>query len=489
MWSAPLTLYQYVLLVYFSGLNLLYALFCCLRLRESVVIFAREFSQGTLRDLLERDIYKPVSILVPAYDEEVSVVDSVSAVLALQFPEFEVIVISDGSTDETMPRLIEAFALVEQPWDVRSDLKTAPIRATYRSLTSPNLVVVDKENGGKADALNAGLNLARYPLFAAVDADSMLDAEAILRATRLFVEDENLVAVGGTIRPLNAAVVEDGKVTQLVLPKKWIERFQVLEYARAFFTGRAGWSHFKSLLIISGAFGLFRRTAVLEAGGFLVGTVSEDMELVVRLHKHFRKQGKPYSIRFTPDPICWTEVPSDLSTLRKQRNRWHRGLCETLWKHKDMLFNPRYGRLGMVAVPYYWFFEALAPVVELSGYAIVVVGMFTGFLSPRFAVLFVILAVLYGMLLSQLAAGIETFLSNRYPRMRDRALIFLAAFLEFLGYRQLLAFERVLATLQVQMKKGKWGRMKRRGVSGPDAMTTGNGAGRLAEQPTVGVGR
>jgi cellulose synthase/poly-beta-1,6-N-acetylglucosamine synthase-like glycosyltransferase len=490
MWSAPLTLYQYVLLVYFSGLNLLYALFCCLGLRESVVIFAREFSQGTLRDLLERDIYKPVSILVPAYDEEVSVVDSVSAVLALQFPEFEVIVISDGSTDETMPRLIEAFALVEQPWDARSDLETAPIRRTYRSLTSPNLVVVDKENGGKADALNAGLNLARYPLFAAVDADSMLDAEAILRATRLFVEDEDLVAVGGTIRPLNAAVVEDGKVTQLVLPKKWIERFQVLEYARAFFTGRAGWSHFKSLLIISGAFGLFRRTAVLEAGGFLVGTVSEDMELVVRLHKHFRKQGKPYSIRFTPDPICWTEVPSDFSTLRKQRNRWHRGLCETLWKHKDMLFNPRYGRLGMVAVPYYWFFEALAPLVELSGYVIVVVGMFTGFLSPRFAVLFVILAVLYGMLLSQLAAGIETFLSNRYPRMRDRALIFLAAFLEFLGYRQLLAFERVLATLQVQVKKGKWGRMKRRGVSGPDAMTSPNGGDRLAEpQPTVGAGR
>jgi cellulose synthase/poly-beta-1,6-N-acetylglucosamine synthase-like glycosyltransferase len=495
MWDAPLTIYQYVLLVYFSGLNLLYALFCCLGLRESVVIFAREFSQGTLRDLLERDIYKPVSILVPAYDEEVSIVDSVSAVLALQFPEFEVIVVSDGSTDETVPRLIEAFALAEQPWEARQDLETAPIRRTFRSLTHPNLIVVDKENGGKADALNAGLNYARYPLFAAVDADSMLDAEAILRATRLFVEDEDLVAVGGTIRPVNAAVVEDGKVTELVLPKKWIERFQVLEYARAFFTGRAGWSHFKSLLIISGAFGLFRRTAVLEAGGFLVGTVSEDMELVVRLHKHFLRQGKPYSIRFTPDPICWTEVPSDLSTLRKQRNRWHRGLWETLWKHKDMLFNPRYGRVGMGAVPYYWIFEALAPLVELSGYVIVVVGMFTGFLSPRFALMFVILAVLYGMLLSQLAAGIETFLSNRYPRLRDRGIIFLAAFLEFLGYRQLLAFERTLATVQVQMKKGSWGRMRRKGISGPGAAITpsaasAGAAGDLAGEPApVGADR
>jgi cellulose synthase/poly-beta-1,6-N-acetylglucosamine synthase-like glycosyltransferase len=216
------------------------------------------------------------------------------------------------------------------------------------------------------------------------------------------------------------------------------------------------------------------------------------MELVVRLHKHFRRQGKPYSIRFTPDPICWTEVPSDLSTLRKQRNRWHRGLCETLWKHKDMLFNPRYGRLGMTAVPYYWIFEALAPLVELSGYAIVVVGIFAGFLSPKFAVMFVILAVLYGMLLSQLAAGIETFLTNRYPRLRDRAVIFLAAFLEFLGYRQLLAFERTLATLQVQLKKGKWGRMKRKGVSGPDTPTTATApGGDLVPEPTptAGVGR
>jgi cellulose synthase/poly-beta-1,6-N-acetylglucosamine synthase-like glycosyltransferase len=493
MWDAPLTIYQYVLLVYFSGLNLLYAMFCCLGLRESVVIFAREFSQGTLRDMLERDVYKPVSILVPAFNEEVSVVDSVSALLALQFPEFEVIVVSDGSDDLTIPNLIEAFALVEQPWDARQDLRTAPVRRTFRSLTHPNLVVVDKDNGGKADSLNAGLNIARYPLFAAVDADSMLDAEAILRATRLFVEDDDLVAVGGTIRPLNAAVVENGKVSQLVLPKKWIERFQVLEYARAFFTGRAGWSHFKSLLIISGAFGLFRRTAVLEAGGFLVGTVSEDMELVVRLHKHFRRLKKPYSIRFAPDPICWTEVPSDYSTLRKQRNRWHRGLCETLWKHKDMLFNPRYGRLGLIAVPYFWFFEALAPLVEMSGYVIVVLGLFFGFLSPRFAVMFVLLAVLYGVLLSQLATGIETFLATRYPRMRDRSIVFLAAFFEFLGYRQLLAFERTLATIQVQWKKGKWGRMKRKGISGPDTTTMppGDGGGPdgdLAGEPRTPVG-
>lgn len=471
MWRTPLTIYQYLLLIYFSGLNILYGLFCCVGLRAIVVIFAREFSQGTLRDLLERDVYKPVSILVPAYNEEVSIVASVRSLLALQFPEFEVIVVSDGSTDDTLGQLYDAFALAEQPLATRQDLPTATVNRTYRSLSHPNLVVVDKENGGKADSLNAGLNLARYPLFAGVDADSLLDGEAILRATRLFVEDETLIAVGGTIRPLNGAVVKDGRVTEVAMPKKWLERFQILEYAHAFFTGRAGWSHFKSLLIISGAFGLFRRTAVLEAGGFLVGTVSEDMELVVRLHKHFVRKGQPYNIRFTPDPICWSEVPSDLGTLRRQRNRWHRGLWETLWTHKDMLFNPRYGRLGMVAVPYFWFFEALAPLVEVSGYILVVLGMLFGFISPRFAVLFVLLAVLYGMLLSQMAAGIETFLSTRYPRLRDRIILFLAAFLEFLGYRQFLAFERSVATVQAPFKKGKWGKMNRKGISGTNSRT------------------
>jgi cellulose synthase/poly-beta-1,6-N-acetylglucosamine synthase-like glycosyltransferase len=464
MWRTLLTIYQYLLLVYFSSLNILYALFSCVGLRAIVVVFAREFSQGSLRDLLERDVYKPVSILVPAHNEEVSIVDSVQSLLALQFPEFEIVVVSDGSEDETIERLVGAFALAEQPWASRPDLPTAQVRRTFRSLTHPNLIVVDKDRGGKADSLNAALNMARYPLFAAVDADSLLDGEAILRASRLFVEDETLVAVGGTIRPLNAALVEDGRITEARIPRKWLERFQVLEYARAFFTGRAGWSHFKSLLIISGAFGLFRRTAVLEAGGFRVGTVAEDMELVVRLHKHFLRERKPYNLRFTPDPICWSEVPSDLGTLRRQRNRWHRGLWETLWTHKDMLFNPRYRRLGLVAVPYFWIFEALAPVVEITGYLLVVVGMFAGFLSPRFALLFVLLAVMYGMLSSQLAAGIETFLSTRYPRLRDRAILFLAAFLEFVGYRQFLALERTVATVQVPFKKGQWGKLHRTGI-------------------------
>src|SRR5206468_470751 len=225
--------------------------------------------------------------------------------LSLHYPEFEVIVVSDGSSDGTIATLVEGFALVEQPRVYRRALDTATVVRSFRSLRHPNLIVVDKERGGRADALNAALNFSRFPLVAAVDADSLLDAEAILRASRLFLEDEQVVAVGGTVRPVNGAVMVEGRVSQLRMPRSWIERFQVLEYARAFFTGRAGWSHLDALLIISGAFGLFRRDSVMEVGGFSTRTVSEDMELVVRLHRHYRRDRRPYKILFTPDPICW----------------------------------------------------------------------------------------------------------------------------------------------------------------------------------------
>jgi cellulose synthase/poly-beta-1,6-N-acetylglucosamine synthase-like glycosyltransferase len=320
---------------------------------------------------------------------------------------------------------------------------------------------VEKERGGRADALNAALNLARFPLIAAVDADSLLDAEAILRASRLFLEDERVVAVGGTVRPVNGAVMVEGRVERLRMPRRWIERFQVLEYARAFFTGRAGWSHLDALLIISGAFGLFRREPVMEVGGFSTRTVSEDMELVVRLHRHYRWTRREYRILFTPDPICWTEVPSSMRILRNQRNRWHRGLWETLWKHRQMLFNPRYGRLGFVAVPYFVFFEALGPVVEVAGYVLLLASYFLDVLFVQFAVLFLALSVLYGMLLSQMAVGIETLLLCRYPRTRDRLILVAAALLEFFGYRQILTFERFKAMFQVRRKAGQWGAMVR----------------------------
>ncbi|WP_153186750.1 glycosyltransferase family 2 protein, partial [Thermus scotoductus] len=233
--------YQVSVLWYFAFLNFLYALFALFGLRM-VARYARELSELALKDLLEREAYLPVSILVPTYNEEKTIAASVRSFLALHYPEFEVIVVADGPKDRTLEVLKETFRLVEVDWVYRRVLPSKPVRAIYRSLSHPNLLVVDKENGGKADALNAGLNLARYPLFCAVDADSLLDAQALLRASRLFLEDDRVLAVGGTIRPLNGAVVREGVVEALRLPRGFLEKMQVIEYARAFFLGRAGWS-------------------------------------------------------------------------------------------------------------------------------------------------------------------------------------------------------------------------------------------------------
>ncbi len=462
-WAWALVVFQFVILAYFAVLNFLYALFGYLGLR-AVIVYARELSNVALRNILERELEMPVSILVPAHNEEAGIVASLRSMLALHYPEFEVVVASDGSTDRTMDLLIEHFALVVDPRIYRRAIPTAPVHRIYRSLRHPNLVVVEKEQGGRADALNAALNMSRHPLVAAVDADSLLDAEAILRASRLFLEDEQVVGVGGTIRPLNGAVMVDGRVSSLRMPSSWIERFQVLEYARAFFTGRAGWSALGGLLIISGAFGLFRRDPLVEVGGFSTETVCEDFELTMRLHQRYRRAGKPYKILFSPDPICWTEVPNSMKVLRSQRNRWHRGLWETLWKYRGMVFNPRYGTVGMVALPYFWIFEALAPVVEALGYIVLPISFLAGVLFWQFALLFVFLAVMLGMLVSQVSVGIETLLLSRYPRVRDRVTLFLAGFLEFFGYRQVLTVERVIAMLQIRSKRGTWGAMTRAGI-------------------------
>ena len=468
LWEQILLGYQDLVLVYFATINLLYAFFAWRGLR-AIVLYARELSTTALRDLLERESYKPVSILVPAYNEEGSIVSSVRSFLKLHYPEFEVIVVSDGSKDKTIERLIEPFGLVEEPRIFRKVVDSRPIRRIFRSLKHANLIVLEKDNGGKADALNAALNFARFPVVCSVDADSLLEVQALLRASRLFALDETLVAVGGTIRLLNGSLIEQGHVAELRLPTRWLERFQVLEYARAFFTGRAGWSAAGSLLIISGAFGLFRRDAVLAVQGYRHGTVGEDMDLVVRLHRHFRDKKQPYRIVSTPDPICWTEAPSDMATLRKQRNRWQRGLLETLWSHRGMFMNPRYGRLGFFAIPYFWIFEALSPVIEVLGYLLLPVSLAMGVVFPRFAILFLLLAVLYGVLLSQLAVGIETLLLSRYPRISDRLILFCASFFEFFGYRQILTIERLIGTFQVRSKSGKWGAMVRLGIENKPA--------------------
>jgi cellulose synthase/poly-beta-1,6-N-acetylglucosamine synthase-like glycosyltransferase len=431
-----------------------------------------------VRRLMRSPLTPPISVIAPAYNEAANIAESVRSLLMLNYPEFEVIVVNDGSTDRTLAVLVERFGLRPVPRSFEYAVPCRPIRAVYASPESPSLVVVDKDNGGKADALNAGLNLARHPLFCAIDADSVLEADALLRVVRPFVEEPGLtVACGGIVRIANGCEIRAGRVVGVRLPRRILPLVQVVEYLRSFLFGRMGWSALNGLLIISGAFGLFDRRAAVLAGGYAHDTVGEDMELVVRMHRRLREQGVPYRVAFVPDPVCWTEAPETLRVLRRQRNRWHRGLIDTVWRHRAMFGRPRFGIVGLLAMPAFVVFELLGPLVELSGYLIVPLCYWLGILDVRFMIVFLTLAVLYAILLSVSAVLLEDMAYRRYPRVRDLAVLALAGVAENLGYRQVTAWWRARAFWDYWRGDLRWGRMERRGIAG----TTG--AGRSATPP------
>jgi cellulose synthase/poly-beta-1,6-N-acetylglucosamine synthase-like glycosyltransferase len=409
----------------------------------------------------------PVSILAPAYNEAPVIAAALRALLESQFVQFEIVVVNDGSTDETLAVLHSEFELVEVERVPNAAIVTKRVRAVFVSRTEPRLVVIDKENGGKADSLNAGIRYARYPLFCAIDADTLLDPCALSRLVWEFQSFPETVAVGGIVRVLNGSTVRDGRLVEIRTPHSFVENVQVLEYLRAFLGGRIGWSRLGMLLIISGAFGLFRRDLVVAVGGYDTTTVGEDAELVLRLHRYRRQRGEACRITFFPDPICWTEAPSSLRVLTRQRDRWQRGLMEMLWRHRIMFANPRYGRVGLVAVPYYVVFEMVGPMIEFLGYVALVVSGALGLVSPVLAAVILGLAVTYGLILSFGAVLMEERAFRRYPTGRDLRRLITVAVLENLGYRQLMVVVRARAWWTLLRKRSGWGEMTRAGFGTP----------------------
>lgn len=452
-----------VILVYFTVLNSLYLGFTLVAF-WGLLAYQRRFWRGQLEALLSESAYKPISVLVPAYNERATIAANVRSLLNLGYPEFEIVVVNDGSKDDTVAVLKAAFGLQPVPVAIRNTLPTQPVRAIYRSLDHPNLLVIDKLNGGKSDALNAAINASSFPLFCCIDADSLLEQDALLRVARVFSDDEAIVAAGGIVRVLNGSLVEAGRVIQPRALPRPIVLCQTLEYVRGFLAGRTALGHANALLIVSGAFGLFRKDRVLAAGGYNRDTVCEDMEIVVRLHRHSREQGMPARIVFVPDPVCWTQVPEDWRTLLRQRDRWQRGLLETLLIHGRMFLNPRYGAAGLFGFPFYAIFEALGPVIEVTGYVLLPLEWWLGRLNATFAVLFLVLAVLYGILISLLALILDDLLFRRYERARDLLLLVGGAFVEYLGFRQLLALQRFTAFFTLRRKKSAWGEQRRQAI-------------------------
>jgi cellulose synthase/poly-beta-1,6-N-acetylglucosamine synthase-like glycosyltransferase len=456
--------YAGLMLLYFMGINSYYLVLTVAgfwRTRRTV----QELQRPDQRRLMRSPLTPPVSVLAPAFNEETSVVDTVRSLLMLDYPIFEVILVNDGSKDGTLERLVAAFELKPSARSYELTVPSRRIRGVYESSAYPSLVVVDKVNGGKADALNAGLNLALYPLFCAIDADSILEADALLRLVRPFVEAPGVtIAAGGVVRVANGCDIRGGRVRQVQLVRRLLPLIQIVEYLRAFLFGRMGWSSGNSLLVISGAFGLFDKRTALQAGGYATNTVGEDMELVVRMHRLLHDRKQQYRIGFVPDPICWTEVPESFRVLRRQRTRWQRGLIDTLWRHRGMMGRPRYGTIGLVALPGFAVFEMMSPIIEFAGYVTLPLLMLLGYLDLSYACAFMLLSILYSILVSILAVLLEDITFRRYPKPSDMAVLVCAAVLEHLGYRQLTVWWRVRALWEFWRGDLSWGVMERRGV-------------------------
>ena len=429
-------------------------------------IKVRKDSKSLLSNDYERYMYSdnllPISLLIPAYNEEENVVQNIKSLLKMDYPNFEIIVVNDGSSDKTHEKIVEAFNLYQIESSQKVSIPTKEVRGVYYNVDYPNLLYIDKENGGKSDALNAGINASSYPLFACLDADSRLEKDALLKLSIEFNKDKNTIVAGGIVRIANGSVIRDGEFKGFSMPKRIIERFQIVEYYRSFLSGRVSWGISNSMLIVSGAFGVFQKQAVIEVGGYKTSTIGEDMEIVVRLHSYMRKHKRKYKIIFCEDAVCWTQGPMSLKDIRGQRRRWQIGLLDTLISHKNLLFNPKYRTVGLVAVPYFWIFELSGALIEVLGYFIIPFSLIMGELNIFFFVIYFLLATLLGIMLSIGSLILEQYTKKNAMTAKQYILISVYAILENFGYRQLITLFRVEGILKYRKLRQTWGKIKRK---------------------------
>ncbi|WP_022681609.1 glycosyltransferase family 2 protein [Sphingobium bisphenolivorans] len=412
------------------------------------------------------DLALPVSVIAPCFNEELSIADSVRALLALEYPDHEVILVNDGSSDGTLQTVIDEFDMRPIEREQLADLQRTRILGVYGSARYPNLILIDKQNGRKADAVNAGLGFAAAPLVCVIDADSIIEPDGLLRAAEPFMADDGrLMAVGGAIRIANGSIVNGGHVREIRLPGQWLARFQILEYLRAFLTARMANARLGMLMLISGAFGMFRRAVLVDIGGYRHDTVGEDLEIVTRIHRRMREEGRPYRVDFLPEIICWTDAPATWTGLRNQRARWQQGALETIGRHSPMLLRPRYGRIGMVGLPLLIIEDVLGPPCELFGYLLIPILYFMGVESGIVVLAFFSLTVLFGTALSLATLALEEVQLRRTPKAKDLLMLGIAAIVENLGYRQANLAFRLYGVWRFVKKDVRWASAGRAGFT------------------------
>ncbi len=454
-WSYVITIStMYVFLAFFSY--------------REILTYLHKNNHIYYKRILSSPLAPSISLIAPAYNEGVTIVDSIRSLLSLQYHRFEVIIVNDGSNDDSLKKVIEAYQLEPANMHYEPHFDTKLIRNVYRSKNKAfrKLIFVDKVNGGKADALNAGLNIAKNDLVACIDVDSIIEPDALLKMAKPFLEDpDHVIASGGVIRIANSSKIEGGRMIKPRLPDKLLAKFQVLEYMRAFLLGRLAWSRLNGLLIISGAFGLFRKEIMIKAGGYRTDTVGEDMELVVRMRRYMQERNRKYRVVYIPEPLCWTEAPSDLQQLGRQRSRWARGTIETLLIHKRLCFNPAYGLMGMLSYPFWMLFEWLAPIIELSGILYLFYMIFSNQLHWGIAALIFLMFISFAVSISIFALFIEEISFYKYSKKRDTLILILTALLEPFLFHPLIVTWSIKGNIDYLRGVKTWGNMARAGFS------------------------
>lgn len=422
-------------------------------------------------EILSSTFSPSISIIAPAYNESLNIVENVRSLLSSHYVNYDVIIVNDGSKDDSLSKLIEAYDLIQIDHLINEQIKTKPLRKGVYKSTNPafdKLTVIDKENGGKADALNMGLNISRNKYVACIDVDCLLLEDALQKMIKPFLEitDSKVIATGGVIRIANSCIVKDGKLLDVNFPNKWLEQGQILEYLRAFLLGRMAWSRLNGLLVISGAFGLFDKQIAISVGGYDTNTVGEDMEIIVRMRRYMEDKKQKYKVAYIPDPLCWTEAPDNYKTFISQRNRWTRGTIETLKKHRKIGFNPKYNALGLISYPYWFFFERIAPIVEVAGIIYFGILIVLNELRWDYAFAFIVIAYLFSVLFSIFAILSEELTFHQYKKKSIGLKLVIIAFLEPFVNHPIILYSAIKGNIDYFFyKKIEWGHMTRKGMT------------------------
>jgi hypothetical protein len=467
-----------IILVIIHSLFFIYAFFAIASYVILAIISAIETKEYmkknsfvNYKEILASTISPSISIIAPAYNESLNIIENVRSLLSSHYVNYDVVIVNDGSKDDSLEKLILAYDLVEVNFLVNQQIPTKPIRAGVFKSTNPafeKLTVVDKENGGKADALNMGLNISNNNYVACIDVDCLLLENALQKMIKPFLEvtEKTVIATGGVIRIANSCIIKDGKLLDVNFPKKMIEKAQILEYLRAFLLGRMAWSRLNGLLVISGAFGLFNKKIAIEVGGYDTNTVGEDMEIIVRMRRHMEEKKEKYKVAYIPDPLCWTEAPDNYKIFISQRNRWTRGTIETLRKHRKLAFNSKYKSLGLLSYPYWLFFERLAPIIEVIGIIYFVILMALNEVRWDYAFAFMVLAYLFTVLFSIVAIFSEELTFHQYKKKGTGFKLILITVLEPFVLHPFILYAAIRGNIDYYFnKKKKWGEMTRKGMA------------------------